>query len=832
MGFLMSSVRCCVRSAVRVASALVALCALVGPAVATQPAPRATVATAGPAANRQATGKRGVPSSNGQSANAGAGNAGAGSGQAGNPLTPADDLFLAAREAARTGDRDRLAQLAAPLAGHPLAAWVDYWRLQLRIKAGDAELAEVQAFQDGHPDTYLADRLRADWLVALALRGDLARFEQERRLLVWNHDEPQLRCALALMRYLRNEGRRIDALASDARRVLATSRDGAGGDGCMALGSALVDDNRLVATERLRLLIEQNQLAAARKLAAPDWLAAIDQPAAWLRSQSTPPRALPLVPRALAIAAISRLAREEPEEAARYAMLIDLELNAAQRGALWGRIGHMGAVKLLPQAVEWYRRGGEQVGVADTVARADEVLDWQVRAALRGGPGSLAPDWPMIRATIERMPEEQRREPAWIYWHARAVLALTGGAPGPAELARRPPRSTARAVIAPIPPAAAPAPLQPVAAATPVSPAAAANASADPIGSLAAALDDDDEDGRAEPSAATPGGADGAARATPAPAPRPAPSPVTAQSQARRDAIEALRGIAGRMHFYGQLAAEELGETFVLPPAPPAPAAAEVAALSGSAGFARARKLLELGLRPEGAREWGWELRRANDNHGMNDRQLLAAAEYARRLGLLDRMISTSERTQLEIDVLQRYPAPNRDLLLRHAQAQGLDPDFVLGLIRQESRFVAEARSSSGALGLMQLMPATARFVARRIGQPELSTARLTDIDTNLRLGTTYLKMVLVDLDGLPALAAAAYNAGPNRPRAWRASLQRPVEGAIFTETIPFNETRDYVKRVLANTVHYAALADGRAPSLKAWLGTIAPKAAGASDIP
>jgi soluble lytic murein transglycosylase len=122
--------------------------------------------------------------------------------------------------------------------------------------------------------------------------------------------------------------------------------------------------------------------------------------------------------------------------------------------------------------------------------------------------------------------------------------------------------------------------------------------------------------------------------------------------------------------------------------------------------------------------------------------------------------------------------------------------------------------------------------VARKVGITDFAPARVTDVDVNLRLGTAYLKMVLDDLDGMPALAAAAYNAGPGRPRAWRASLQRPVEGAVFAETIPFNETRDYVKRVLANAVHYGALADGRTPSLRALLGTVAPKAAGSTELP
>src|SRR5207302_8996756 len=102
----------------------------------------------------------------------------------------------------------------------------------------------------------------------------------------------------------------------------------------------------------------------------------------------------------------------------------------------------------------------------------------------------------------------------------------------------------------------------------------------------------------------------------------------------------------------------------------------------------------------------------------------------------------------------------------------------------------------------------------------------------NIRLGTNYLNMVLQDLDGSQALATAAYNAGPRRPRAWRASLDHPVEGAIFVETIPFSETRGYVKNVLSNATYYAAMFEGKPQSLKARLGTVAPKGFTASVLP
>jgi soluble lytic murein transglycosylase len=142
------------------------------------------------------------------------------------------------------------------------------------------------------------------------------------------------------------------------------------------------------------------------------------------------------------------------------------------------------------------------------------------------------------------------------------------------------------------------------------------------------------------------------------------------------------------------------------------------------------------------------------------------------------------------------------------------------------------ARSQAGASGLMQLMPTTARYVARKIGMNDFKSGKIEDVNTNIVLGANYLNMVLNDLDGSQALATAAYNAGPGRPREWRATLTRMVEGAIFAESIPFTETRGYVKNVLSNATYYAALFENKPQSLKARLGAIAPKGFVPTDLP
>lgn len=278
----------------------------------------------------------------------------------------------------------------------------------------------------------------------------------------------------------------------------------------------------------------------------------------------------------------------------------------------------------------------------------------------------------------------------------------------------------------------------------------------------------------------------------------------------RELARELFRSIARQVSFYGKLATEELGEAFTLP-APPEPLTAEEkAAAAAHPGLRRGLMLIGLGLRSEGVREWNFSLR------GMDDRELLAAAQLACDHEVWDRCINTSDRTRHHVHVAQRFPMPFRKEVQAFAEAMGLDPAYVYGLIRQESRFIVDARSSVGASGLMQVMPSTARWTARKLGLPFTNDA-ITDRETNLRIGTGYLRMVLDAFDGSQALAAAAYNAGPGRPRRWRDGP--PLEPAIWAENIPFNETRDYVKKVLSNATVYAALLGAPTPSLKARLG-------------
>jgi soluble lytic murein transglycosylase len=293
---------------------------------------------------------------------------------------------------------------------------------------------------------------------------------------------------------------------------------------------------------------------------------------------------------------------------------------------------------------------------------------------------------------------------------------------------------------------------------------------------------------------------------------------------ARGEARVLLESIAGVRGFYEQLAKEDLGQRINVPQRPAPLSAEEKEAARKNPGLIRGLYAIQLGLRTEGVREWNYSTN-LHMRGGMDDRSLLAAADLACRNEVWDRCINTSERTKQVVDLEQRFPMPFRAAVLARSQKTGLDPAYVYGLIRQESRFIMDAKSAVGAAGLMQVMPATARWTAKKIGINNFLPHHIVDRDTNIAIGTGYLKLVLDNFGGSMPLAAAAYNAGPSRSQAWRGDAGGPVmEAAIWVENIPFTETRDYVKKVLANTTNYAALITGQPQSLKARLGTVSPR--------
>ena len=618
----------------------------------------------------------------------------------------ADDTILEMAEAFKKADRKRLATLLPQVRGHILEPWAAYWELRARLES--ASNTEIQDFLQRYAGTYQEDRMRNDWLQLLGQVRDWASFMAEYPKFRMN-DDRALRCYALLTDF---NATRADVAAQIQDAWLAQKE---ADDACATAAEQQLKAGKLkphLAWLRARLGMENDRLRVATQavgLLNPDWANKVNtiygNPARYLDEKLTA-----LLPRTkeLVTLALIRLAMDDPAQAALEADKLrwKTQLTQEERSWVWGVIGKRAAMRLSDNAMAYFANAPDKL-------LNDEHLAWKVRAALRAGK------WAQVLEATAAMSEAQAKEPTWVYWRARALLA-----PGRSEVDRA-------------------------------------------------------------------------------------------------SAHQLLQSIASVRGFYEQLALEELGQKISVPERPAPLSTEEKEAARQNPGLARSLYAIAIGLRSEGVREWNYSTN-LHERGGMDDRALLAAADLACQREVWDRCINTSERTRAVVDLEQRFPMPFRTSVVKRATQIGLDPAYVYGLIRQESRFIMDARSTVGASGLMQVMPATARWTAKKIGLDNFTAGQITDRETNIAIGTGYLKLVLDDFAGSMPLAAAAYNAGPGRPRNWRNGPV--VEAAIWAENVPFNETRDYVKKVLSNTTNYAAILTGQPQSLKARLGSVGPR--------
>jgi soluble lytic murein transglycosylase len=283
-----------------------------------------------------------------------------------------------------------------------------------------------------------------------------------------------------------------------------------------------------------------------------------------------------------------------------------------------------------------------------------------------------------------------------------------------------------------------------------------------------------------------------------------------------------LAKLSQERHFYGWLAAEELGPMLGEPTATYQPADDEVRQFARQPAVKRMEALFDVEARYEARLEWMYLL------EALDDPGRIVAAQYAMLKGWFDLAVLAADKTSRTHNFELRYPTPYRDYLQKASRSREIDEAWVYGIIRQESRFMHYAKSSVGAGGLMQVMPATAKWIAKKLGLNSYHDGMLHDIETNVNLGTYYMRYTLDTFNGQEVMATAAYNAGPSRARRWAAST--PLEGAIYAETIPFSETRNYVKKVLANAHMYAARLGLPVVTLKKRLGTIPARSVAEAD--
>ncbi len=289
----------------------------------------------------------------------------------------------------------------------------------------------------------------------------------------------------------------------------------------------------------------------------------------------------------------------------------------------------------------------------------------------------------------------------------------------------------------------------------------------------------------------------------------------------RNLAKQIYQRLANKNTYYGLLAKDKVGQRFdarsLGGSALPQVSSYDRARVMQDPHFARAFALYNSPASSGYAnREWNWAVKQARDNRDNN--LIIAAARQAYDMGWLDRAIYAIDNSDNAVSLGLSHPMPHQDAVVRYSREAGIDPAWAYGIMRQESRFVTSARSNVGASGLMQIMPDTAKYIARNLGE-SYSASRANSGDTNIRYGTWYMGDILAKLNYQPVLATAGYNAGPNKAKRWQ-----PVYGQLtadqYVESIAYPETRNYVKHVMENATIYSSLL-GQPQPITQRMGTI-----------
>lgn len=274
---------------------------------------------------------------------------------------------------------------------------------------------------------------------------------------------------------------------------------------------------------------------------------------------------------------------------------------------------------------------------------------------------------------------------------------------------------------------------------------------------------------------------------------------VLEQSDKKSQSRRLYRKVSEKRSYYGFMASDRLDKKYNMQHETLKVEAKDLTNMLIRPGIQTAYELYAIGDIVKARRQWNWIIEK------MSKKELRVAAVVARHWGWHDRAIYTVTKTDHRDDLNLRFPVLYRDLVEINAERTGIDPSWIYGVMRQESAFVQDARSPAGALGLMQLMPATGRQMGRRLKMRIRSRTSILNVENNLRLGASYLKTVLDRYKGSQVLATASYNAGPHRVKRWLPEYD-VMPSDIWVETIPYKETLRYVKNVLS----YAAVYDHR----------------------
>ncbi|MFK7857551.1 MAG: transglycosylase SLT domain-containing protein [Granulosicoccus sp.] len=272
--------------------------------------------------------------------------------------------------------------------------------------------------------------------------------------------------------------------------------------------------------------------------------------------------------------------------------------------------------------------------------------------------------------------------------------------------------------------------------------------------------------------------------------------------------------LATLQSYHGFLSADKLGRDYAIYDEPIVPAASLISRLRNNPDLVRAREFDRVGIDHESRREWNnWLAGRAPD-------ELAVSAVLASEWGLYDRAIYSAGRSGEENRraIKIRFPILYRSEVARSSSEHGIEPSWIFGVMRRESAYIEDVQSGAGAVGLMQLMPRTARYVADLQGKKNWR-GDLTDAATNIDFGTHYLRYVMNRFDDHQVLATASYNAGPHRVDQWL--LDKEIDADVWIDTIVFTETRRYVRAVMAYSAIYEYHLTGEAQPLSRKLTTV-----------
>jgi len=263
------------------------------------------------------------------------------------------------------------------------------------------------------------------------------------------------------------------------------------------------------------------------------------------------------------------------------------------------------------------------------------------------------------------------------------------------------------------------------------------------------------------------------------------------------ETLSVYRELAQKRSFYGFLSADRTGQPYRLQQESVDSAPATLESVAKLPALVRAKELWLTGHSSEAYAEWFYGV------ESLSAKEIAAAGALADSWGWHSRaiqaMIAGKHWNYLDI----RFPLAHESIFKSAATDAKVAPELLFAIARQESAMSENAVSSAGARGLMQLMPATAKQTASKIGIPH-KTSDLFNVQHNIKLGSSYLNELMGRYNGNRILAAAAYNAGPHRVEKWLASVDKATPHDIWIETIPFKETRSYVQNVLTFSVIYS----------------------------